>query len=345
VLRLLRALGAQRGAPPFEVVVAVDGAEDGTREAVAGYAAPFAVRHLWQPRRGRAAACNAGARLAAAPLLVFLDDDMEPAPGFVAAHRDAHRRAGRGGGALGVVGAAPIVAAPGAPPVVAYRAAHFAGKLARLAGRRGGLAFTDVYTGNFSVPRALFAAAGGFDEAFRLYGHEDYELALRLGRAGARFAYAPAAAARQHYDKRFRALAADVAAEGRTAVLFALKHPEALAALPLGEYAARPWRRRARLGALVALARAWPGLADRLVASVERAERRTRPAGYPALFARYGRVFDLLYWLGVERALRDAGAPGGRVPFGDVGRRLAAARQRAPGAGDARGGGDARSSS
>ncbi len=333
MLRLLRALGAQRAAPPFEAVVAVDGSDDGTREAVAGHAAPFPLRQLWQPRRGRAAACNAGARLAAGGLLVFLDDDMEPEPGFVAAHLAAHRS----GAAVGAVGAAPIVAGPDAPPAVAYRAAGFARKLERLAARRDALAFTDVYTGNFSIRRELFAAAGGFDEEFRRYGHEDYELALRLGRRGVRFVFAPAAAARQHYAKDFRALAADVAAEGRTAVLFALKHPDALPALAVSEYAARPARRRARLAALLAVARAWPGFPDRLVASVGRTERRTPPARRPALFARYGLVFDVLYWLGVEGALQECGAARGRVPFGDVGRRIeAAARQRLAAGVDAR---------
>lgn len=332
VVRLLRALGAQTGVPdPFEVVIAIDGSEDGTGAAVDAeaevHAAAFRVRWLWQPQRGRASACNAGARLATGRLLVFLDDDMEPAPGFVAAHLDAHGDARAPGAAAGVVGAAPIVAAADAAPVVRYRAAGFAAKLARLRARPDDLALTDVYTGNFSVSRDRFVSAGGYDEAFRRYGHEDYELVLRLRRAGVRFVFDEGAIAHQHYAKTFRALAADVTAEGHTAVLFARKHPDVIPALALSEYARRSRRQRARLALLLALSRAYGGLPDRAIAAVERLERRRPPPRDATLFARYDLVFDVLYWLGVERALHDLGAQHRRVPFHDVGRSIRGARR------------------
>ncbi len=300
--RLLDAL-ARQTLPPgeFEVVVAIDGSEDGTRELVEAHAAPFRLRWLWQPQRGRAAACNAGARLAAGALLVLLDDDMEPAPGWLAAHRAAHPPGSR----RGVVGAAPIPVGPGSPPVVAFRAAGFRRKLERLAERGGSLRFNEVYTGNFSVPRDVFLEVGGFDEEFRLYGHEDYEMVLRMTRVGVDFRFDPAALARQHYGKSFRALAADILAEGETAVLFARKHPEVLADLHLAGYARRSPRTRRRLAALLALSRAWGGFPPLVIALVERLEPR-RPAG---LESWYRLVFDALYWLGVELALAADGVP------------------------------------
>jgi GT2 family glycosyltransferase len=330
LLRLLRALHAQTVAPDlFEVIVSIDGSDDGTREAVVGHAAPFRVRHVWHPQRGRSGARNAGVRLAVGDVLLFLDDDMEPTHSHVAAHLEAHLRAQRAGAALGVVGAAPIFVGPDAPPVVAYRAAGFARKLERLARLEGDLPFGEVYSGNFSVRRDRFVAAGSYDEAFQLYGHEDYELATRLGRAGVRFVFDAAAVARQHYTNDVRRLASNVAAEGQTAVLFALKAPEAAAELPLMAYASRSRRTRARLALLLALSRAFPGFPSRAIAWIERQERHATPADYPRLFARYNVLFDLLYWLGVERALRERGAARGRVPFRDVARRLAAARERA----------------
>jgi GT2 family glycosyltransferase len=325
VLRLLDALHAQ-SAPPdaFEVVVAIDGSEDGTREALASYRAPFPVRAVWKPQGGRASACNTGARVAEGKIVVFLDDDMEPSPEFVAAHVAAHHA----GEALGVVGAAPIVELPEAPPVVAYRARGFAEKMRGLAAKAGGLAFTDVYTGNFSIRRDVLLAAGGYDEAFRLYGYEDYELALRLGRAGVRFVFDQAAVARQHYAKSFRALADDTAASGQTAVLFARKHPEMLPSMYLGSFARRRWGERLGLRALLALSRVDHDFPSRAIAFVERLERRIGPEGSPALFACYDLVFDLVYWLGVERALAD-GAPPRPVRFDHVARRIGGTTGRA----------------
>ena len=102
VLRLLDALQRQTAAPSsFEVVVRIDGSNDGTYEAVAALDRPNVRVLASSTRRGRAAALNAGIAAAAGALLVFLDDDMEPAPQFVAAHLQAHheQRAGGGGDA------------------------------------------------------------------------------------------------------------------------------------------------------------------------------------------------------------------------------------------------------
>jgi GT2 family glycosyltransferase len=205
---------------------------------------------------------------------------------------------------------------------VRYRAAAFSRKLDRLASRRDRLAFGDVYSGNLSVRRDRLLDAGGYDEAFDVYGHEDYELALRLGRDGGRFVYSAEALADQYYDKTLRGLAADAQSEGRTAVLFARKHPEVLPSLDLGQFASRSRRTRLHLAALVLLDRLRRDLPSRLVASVQRFERSMTPGDEAALFARYDRLFDALYWIGAERTLRVRGVPGWRVAVRDVARWL-----------------------
>ncbi|MFL5617301.1 MAG: glycosyltransferase family 2 protein [Gemmatimonadaceae bacterium] len=319
VLRLLRALHAQ-SAPPstFEAIVVVDGSTDGTLDAVHAHTAPFALRAIDLPRSGRSRARNEGVRSAAGDLVLFLDDDMEPAPGLIAEHLARHDAPD----VLGVVGAVPVVVPADAPPIVRYRAAVFARKLGRLATRSDQLAFGDVYSGNLSIRRARLLDAAGYDETFDVYGHEDYELALRLGRDDGRFVYSAAALANQYYDKTLRGLAADVHSEGRTSVLFARKHPEVLPSLTVGRFTNRSRRARLRLAATLLLDRLRPDLPSRLVASVERYERDATPADDAALFTRYDRLFDALYWIGAERTLREGGVPWWTLAVRDVPRWL-----------------------
>jgi glycosyltransferase involved in cell wall biosynthesis len=324
VLRLLRALHTQSApASSFEAIVVSDGSTDGTLDAVRSHPAPFALRTIDLPRSGRARARNAGIRAASGDVVLFLDDDMEPAPALDAEHHARHDGPDAPD-ALGVVGAVPLVVPPGAPPIVRYRAAAFARKLDRLATRSDRLAFGDVYTGNLSVRRERLIDVGAFDEAFDVYGHEDYELALRLGRDGGRFVYSAEALANQYYDKTLRGLAADVQSEGRTAVLFARKHPDVLPSLALGRLSSRPRRARLRLAIVLLLDRVVGDLPSRLVAAAERFEHRAARAGDAALFARYDRLFDALYWLGAERTLRENGVPRWQLAVRDVARWLGA---------------------
>jgi GT2 family glycosyltransferase len=88
VLRLLRALAAQRGVPDFEVVVVDDASTDGTVDALrhAAPSLPFPVLVLRQDRnRGPAAARNRGWREASGTIVAFTDDDCVPERDWLAA--------------------------------------------------------------------------------------------------------------------------------------------------------------------------------------------------------------------------------------------------------------------
>ncbi len=95
-LRLtLASLAGQAGGPAggHEVVVVVDGATDHTAEVLA--AAPLPVRVVRHAvAQGRAAAANAGARLARGRVLLFLDGDTLAGPGMLAAHAALHATPG-----------------------------------------------------------------------------------------------------------------------------------------------------------------------------------------------------------------------------------------------------------
>jgi GT2 family glycosyltransferase len=296
--RALRALAGQSlPAERFEVIVVVDGSDDGTRELLAAWRAPYRLRSLWQPNRGRGAAINAGTRLAGGDLLILLDDDMEPSPGLVAAHAQAHRSEPR----LGIMGAAPIELRAGLPPLVAsYIGPKFNRHLDQLARPDHALVLRDFYSGNFSVRRTALLETGGFDEDFRIYGNEDLELSIRLVRAGVRLGYCAEALAVQHYSKNFAALAHDTMAKGRTAVLLGSKHPETLADLQLSRYeqAAPAWRALRSL--LLWLSR--PGSA--IPAAVAATIRALEPLA-AGRSLHYRLSLDYFYWAGAQAALRE----------------------------------------
>jgi GT2 family glycosyltransferase len=306
LLRLLASLAGQTlPASAYEVIAVVDGSTDGTAEAARGLAVPYALSVLEGSNRGRARACNAGVRAATGDVVVLLDDDMEATPKCLAAHAQAHAGAGR----RAVVGAAPIVVSPASPPFVRYMADGFRKRLARLGQPGYRVSFRDTYTGNFSAPREALLAIGGFDEAFRVYGHEDYELALRLQGAGVELTYSAEALAHQHYEKTFAAFARDGIARGRTAVLFAAKHPEIVDRIKLSEYRQWPWRWRTLRGLLLRLSRVTDRVPDWVVALVERLERWEPPR----LDKYYTMAIDYLYWYGALAAMREqrTGTAGG----------------------------------
>jgi GT2 family glycosyltransferase len=302
LLRVLLRLGDQTcPRDEYEVVVAIDGSTDGSDEAVRALAVPYALRVVNTGGRGRAAACNAGARAAVGRILVLLDDDMEPEEVFVEAHVRLHAPGER----LGIVGAVPIRLDGASSPVAVYIGEKFNRHLARL-GRAGyRMTFRDFYSGNFSIPRELFLEVGGFDEEFRIYGNEDGELALRLAQAGVDIRYSDEPAARQHYEKDFAALARDNVAKGRTAVLLARKWPQALPELRFARVrmSSRKWR--AALWILLAASKAGdfvPGLVTRAMQRIER--RRPRD-----LDRYYRFVLDYFYQLGARSELEKPTSP------------------------------------
>ena len=301
LLRLLASLTGQTlPASAYEVIAVVDGSTDGTAEAARGLAVPYALSVLEGSNRGRARACNAGVRAATGNVVILLDDDMEATPEFLAAHAQAHAGAGR----RAVVGAAPIVVSPASPPFVRYMADGFRKRLARLGQPGYRVSFRDTYTGNFSAPREVLLAVGAFDEAFRVYGHEDYELALRLQGAGVELTYGAEALAYQHYEKTFAAFAPDGIARGRTAVLFAGKHPEIVDRIQLSQFDKESWRWRTLRGALLRLS----GLSDRVpggVVAVIGLLERLEPARMDKY---YTLAIDYLYWYGALGALREQGS-------------------------------------
>ena len=313
VERALRALSRQTLAPrDYEVIVAIDGSTDGTRELVKSLDTAYRVRALSKPRGGRASACNAGLRVANGRVVVLLDDDMEASPALLSAHADTHR----GGETLGVVGAVPISVDAASSPLTRYVASRFNGHLRNLAAPGYQFALRDFYSGNFSALRETLARVGGFDESFTAYGNEDLDLSVRLRGAGVRLVFSPEAIAHQHYEKDFPALARDEMEKGRTAVQLATKHPAWRGELKLSQRDRGPILRRAGRDAFLAISNAWPAATKHVVRGIAKLGERNAPG----LRHVYPVMLDYLYWLGVRSAERDSASAGSHTAAQATGR-------------------------
>jgi GT2 family glycosyltransferase len=179
---LLVAYGAQ------DVVIIDNASTDATPELAAALAARHAgiVRAVREDRPGLSHARNAGAEAAKHDLLLYLDDDARPAPGWLVAAARALARPGvvNVGGPIAALWPPerdPDFPAPGLEPLFSV--------LDRGDADRTLVAPDVVYGANWGVRREALDAVGGFDPAFgpgpdaRTNGDE-VSVAWRLHRAG-----------------------------------------------------------------------------------------------------------------------------------------------------------------
>jgi GT2 family glycosyltransferase len=225
----LAALASQNGPDTFEVIVVADGCTDGTEDQLRHGVYPFALRVCAQTARGAAAARNLGAQNAAAPVLLFLDDDVIASPGLVDAHVRAHAdHAER--------------VAVGPYRLASPAAGDFFGRILFDFWERTFAAMEAdpcpqdaqyVLSGNLSIPASVFHRVGGFNDTFPAAGVEDYEFGLRLLAARVPLVFAAAARAK-HLDTTDMAASLRRARhEGKMHVHLAIRHPAARPALGL----------------------------------------------------------------------------------------------------------------
>jgi GT2 family glycosyltransferase len=174
---------------PDELIVVDDASTDSTAGLLASYGEAIRTVRL-ERNEGFAAACNRGAALAGGEAIVFLNNDTEPHPGWLAAlmdYAEADPAAAVVGARLlypsGAVQHAGVAIGQDGYPHNLY--AGFPPDHPAVACSRRLQAVTGAC---MLVRREAFEAAGGFDTGF-LNSLEDVDLCLRIGEAGGEVHY------------------------------------------------------------------------------------------------------------------------------------------------------------
>ena len=206
---------ARQTASSFEIIVVDDESTDAAAVASVLSSAPHA-RVVRGTGRGPAAARNAGAALARAPILCFTDDDCRPAPKWVEA---CVARIERG---------AAVVAGPtrnGLPAnPYATAAQTITNHLVATALDASGTAVGFAPTSNLAC-RAQLHREQPFDEGYPLAAGEDREWCERLGGRGIEIAYEPDAWVTHCPALSFRAFWRQQMRYGRGAYRFHRERP------------------------------------------------------------------------------------------------------------------------
>jgi glycosyltransferase involved in cell wall biosynthesis len=204
------------------------------------------VRLIATGGRGASAARNLGAGEAAAPLVLFLDDDMVADPQLVERHLARHAGVAA---PTAVVGAYPP--APPSPSLAARSTAIWWSDTFELLRRSTSHTFMSLLSGNLSVPRDEFLALGGFSDVIP-YRREDWELGVRWMAAGHAIAYEPGAIAVHEYTLSTAARLRGAELEGFGDATLAELYPATVGTLPLIGHTPPAQGGRLRAGAFAA---------------------------------------------------------------------------------------------
>jgi peptidoglycan/xylan/chitin deacetylase (PgdA/CDA1 family)/glycosyltransferase involved in cell wall biosynthesis len=215
----------------YEVVLVVDGSTDGTADYVRSLKPACALEIIEQSNRGPAAARNAGIAAAAGDLVLFLDDDIRCEPGLVAQHTAGHESESDS-----LVHGA-IFLAPESPRTLAALATGAWYERHDAAVRAEGLRpDRNVYlNANSSVAKRVLEDLGGFD-ADVPFPREDFELGLRIWKAGVPMTYRPDAVAYEVFAKPSTSFVRrDTARQALADVIICDKHPDYRPNSPLAQ--------------------------------------------------------------------------------------------------------------
>lgn len=179
-LRCLEAVLHDTGT--WEALVVVDGSTDGTEESIRErFGHDDRLRVVVTPNRGQMLAQRTGAALARGEIVLFLDDDVQLAPGTVSGHLRRHKT----GSAEVIVGHMPCQLNGLGPehwPVRVYQS-QYERKIA-LWTRDQRTILDHMWGGNVSIRKSAWESLPPYPGDLPLGYHMDWELGLRCRFAG-----------------------------------------------------------------------------------------------------------------------------------------------------------------
>lgn len=200
----------------YELIVVSDGSQDGTEQLLNDLETPLRLIPVCQGNQGAAVARNTGWQRAAGDIILFLDDDVVPAPDLLAEHARFHSKY-----ESDIVVMGPMLTPPGfkMSPWVRWEQEMLEKQYADMTAGRWEPTARQFYTGNTSLSRKHLEATHGFDPSFRRA--EDVELAFRLNARGVKFIFNPDAVGWHYAERSYEAWLQIPYAYGKNDVTFA----------------------------------------------------------------------------------------------------------------------------
>ena len=196
-----------------EVVVVVDGCDDGTFEHLTDIArAEARLRPIWQENAGQTAAMQRGVEEARHPVVVMLDDDVVAGPGLIAGHAKRHAGMRR----HVVLGYIPVEEPRTWPERVTARlySMGYEDQCRRWEAEPRGIIGL-LWAGNMSMRRDDALEVGLDNPDCRLHYLQDRELGLRLMRGGFTAVFDRSLRATHLYSRTLSELRRDAHRSGR----------------------------------------------------------------------------------------------------------------------------------
>lgn len=192
----LHSFNRQAGNLAFEVLLIDDGSTDDTNTIVKRFEPNYNLRYLVQTNRGRAAARNKGINEASGEIIIFNDCDRAVSFDFIEAHYQTHNKKPN----QIVVGDiqefyfSNLVAKT--PQILSQiqsnyseikhlaRQPSYPKTVFKMYNSEGTTSYVipwlSFLSGNISTPKSLLEKVNGFDENFKDWGFEHFELGFRL---------------------------------------------------------------------------------------------------------------------------------------------------------------------